>query len=313
MIAVGGENLIDLFARCKAGSDDLELVAVPGGGPFNVATAIGRLGHEVSYLTPISSDIFGDILRARLLQSNVSIASARVQNPSSLAVVSIDSKGTPSYRFYRDGTAERQVRPSSLASAIPRDTKIFHVGGLALIDGEDAEVWKQRFELCNAKNILTSLDPNIRPALVSNREQYVRRLRKLIKIADILKLSDEDLKWLYPNQPLEKALANCRANCNAAMLILTLGADGARGFVAAGDVSIPAAKTHQIIDTVGAGDTFMASILGWVIETGCSNPDSLRKIDINSLKLSLTLAAKAAAMNCEQSGCNPPWRHQLDH
>ena len=155
--------------------------------------------------------------------------------------------------------------------------------------------------------------PNIRPALVSDWESYGERLRQMMAVADIVKLSDEDIVWLYPDRPLEQALAKCRADCNAALFILTLGADGARGFVTAGEVHVPAAQTDQIIDTVGAGDTFMASILGWVIETRRGNPDSLRKTDIKSLKLSLTLAAKAAAMNCEQSGCNPPWRHQLDH
>ena len=111
------------------------------------------------------------------------------------------------------------------------------------------------------KTILTSLDPNIRPALVSDRHAYVKRLRQMMKNADIVKLSDEDLVWLYPGRPLEQALAECRADCNAALFILTLGADGSRGFVEAGEVHVPAAQTHYITDTVGAGDTFMASIL----------------------------------------------------
>ena len=312
MIAVGGENLIDLVAKNKNDGGKLEFIAAEGGGPFNVAIAAGRLGVDVSYLTPISTDRFGDLLSERLLQSNVTITGARVQQPTSVAVVSVNANGAPSYSFYRNGTAERQVTPKTLVAALPRETAIFHVGGLALIEGEDAEAWKQHFNTCKAKTILTSLDPNVRPALVSNRDAYVNRLRQMMKNADIMKLSNEDLVWLYPGRSLEQALAECRADCNAALFILTLGADGSRGFVEAGDIHVPAAKTHYITDTVGAGDTFMASILAWIIETGRNNLQSLSKTDNGSLAASLERAAKAAALNCEQRGCNPPWRDQLE-
>ncbi len=312
MIAVGGENLIDLISRSKDRSDKLEFFAVPGGGPFNVALAVGRLGHNVSYLTPISADSFGDLISARLLQNNVSVTSPRVHQPTSLAVVTVDPNAVPSYVFYRNGTAERQVSSEKLASAMPKDTTIFHVGGLSLVDGEDAEAWKQLFQRCKANSILTSLDPNIRPAVVNDRKKYTKRLRQLMRIADIIKLSDEDLTWLYPNRPLEQAVSDCKADCNAALFILTLGADGARGFVASGNVHVPAAKTHQIIDTVGAGDTFMASVLAWVIETRRSDPQSFHKINTGALIELLTQAARAAALTCEQSGCNPPSRDQLN-
>ena len=134
----------------------------------------------------------------------------------------------------------------------------------------------------------------------------------MMKNADIVKLSDEDLVWLYPSRPLEQALAECRADCNSALFILTLGADGSRGFVEAGEVHVPAAQTHHVTDTVGAGDTFMASILAWIIETGRGDLQSLSTTDIGSLAASLGRAAEAAALNCEQRGCNPPWRDQLE-
>ena len=312
MIAVGGENLIDLVARNQRDGEQSEFIAAEGGGPFNVAMAAGRLGVDVSYLTPISSDRFGDLLSDRLLQSHVTIAGARVEQPTSLAVVSVDANGLPSYGFYRNGTAERQVNAQTLARTMPQETAIFHVGGVALIDGDDAEAWKQHFKDCKANAILTSLDPNIRPALVSDWDSYGERLRQMMAVADIVKLSDEDIVWLYPDRPLEQALAECRADCNAALFILTLGADGARGFVTAGEVHVPAAQTDQIIDTVGAGDTFMASILAWIIETGRDDLRSLDATDTESLTASLARAATAAALNCEQSGCNPPWRDQLD-
>lgn len=312
MIAVGGENLIDLVAQKQAGNDPLHYRAAAGGGPFNVAMAVGRQGHKIAYLSPISKDSFGDLLADRLVESHVTIAAERVDQPTSLAVVTIDSDGIPSYSFHRNGTAERQVTAAMLARIFPENTKIFHVGGLALIDGDDAEVWKQEFARCRMDKILTSLDPNVRPALINDRKQYIDRIGHLMRNADIIKLSDDDLTWLYPDRPLDVALAECRAQCNAALFILTLGSDGARGFVEAGDIHIAAAKTQTIIDTVGAGDTFMASILCWIVETGRMTPDDLRATDVASLESALTKAAKAAAFNCEHSGCNPPWRYQTE-
>jgi len=317
MIAVGGENLIDLVSSKQAASKQAEgepphYLAMPGGAPFNVAMAAGRQGLDVTYLTPISSDAFGDLLAARLAQSNVAIAAARVHQPTSLAVVSLDTNGVPSYSFHRNDTAERQVTLKMLNDCLPGNTDIFHVGGLALIDGDDADAWNALFQQCKRHGILTSLDPNVRPALIADRDQYVERLGRLMNLADIVKLSDEDLQWLYPNRPIERALADCHADCRASLFILTLGPDGARGFVGAGDIHIPSAKTETIIDTVGAGDTFMAGILRWVVDTGRLTPQALYHTDLETLATALTFAAKAAAINCAHNGCNPPWRDQID-
>ena len=145
MIAVGGENLIDLVAKNKNDGEKLEFIAAEGGGPFNVAMAAGGLGVDVS-TSPISTDRFGDLLSERLLQSNVTITGARVQQPTSVAVVSVNANGGSLYSFYRNGTAERQVTPKTLVAALPRETAIFHVGGLALIDGEDAEGMETAFQ-----------------------------------------------------------------------------------------------------------------------------------------------------------------------
>lgn len=311
MIAVGGENLIDLVSGKQTNNEQPHYLAMPGGGPFNVAMAVGRQGCDVTYVTPISTDAFGDLLAARLFESNVAIAAPRVQQPTSLAVVSLTSDGVASYSFHRNNTAERQITRETLASYVPPETNIFHVGGLALIEGDDAEAWKAQFQRCKDAGILTSLDPNVRPALIHDRNQYGARLHELMNIADIVKLSDEDLHWLYPDRPLEQALADCRADCNAALFILTLGAAGAHGFVEAGDVHVPSATIDIMVDTVGAGDTFMATILRWIIETGRTTPETLGNTDIAALTTVLSAAAKAAALNCAQSGCNPPWRDQV--
>lgn len=312
MISVGGENLIDFVSEANRDGDALKYVAVPGGGPYNVALAAGRQGHDVTYLTPISSDALGNLLAKHLVDSKVSLAAPRVPHPTSLAIVSTDENGIPSYGFYRNGTAERQVTDEDLASWLPPETTVFHAGGLALINGDDADAWRDQFERCKRANILTSLDPNVRPALIPDRTSYIERINQLLQMADIVKLSDEDLGWLYPDHPLEEALAECRALANADLFILTLGPDGARGFAGDADVHVPSAPVKNMVDTVGAGDTFMATVLGYLLETGRVTRQSLAEMDAASIAGMLSLAARAAAMNCEHSGCNPPWRHELD-
>ena len=158
---------------------------------------------------------------------------------------------------------------------------------------------------------MTSLDPNVRPGLINDRDGYVARIRRMMRHADIFKLSDEDLLWLYPDRSLEQALADCRADCGAALFVLTMGPDGAHGFAGAVEMRVPSAPVAQMVDTVGAGDTFMASILAWVIETGRTGRAALEDISSDDLRTVLQRAAVAAAINCGRQGCNPPTRAEL--
>lgn len=311
MIAVGGENLIDFVSGTPVPGELPRYTANPGGAPFNAAMAAARQGQPVAYLTPISKDSLGDLLVERLEESQVIISTPRVAQPTSLAVVSLDDDGVPSYAFHRNGTAERQVSFDGLAAAMPSDTQIFHVGGLALIDGDDADAWEAFFYGCADRGILTSLDPNVRPALVSDRESYVARVKRMLKRADLVKLSDEDILWLYPDMDLSAACAACRADSDAAFFILTRGADGADGFAGDNSVTVPARTVTQLADTVGAGDTFMASILSWVMEQGIVARSDLAALDAAAMQAAMTRAGEAAAINCERSGCNPPYRHEL--
>jgi len=310
MIAVGGENLID-FVSGDVGANGLpHYVANPGGSPFNVAMAAGRQGQNVAYLTPVSEDALGDLLADRLVQSHVKLVAPRVPHPTSLAVVSI-TDGIPSYAFHRNGTAERQVTTDSLQSNMPASTRIFHVGSLALIDGDDADTWETVFADCQQRGVMTSMDPNVRPGLISDPDGYVARIRRMMRHADIFKLSDEDLEWLYPDRPIEDALADCRTDCGAVLFILTLGGAGARAFLGDIELQADAPAVENLVDTVGAGDTFMASILSWVIEHDLAARTALAAIDEDALRAVIRRAGAAAAINCGKSGCNPPWRDEL--
>ena len=310
MISVGGENLIDLVSGEAAANGLPQYVANPGGSPFNVAMAAGRQGRQVAYLTPVSEDALGELLAECLVQSHVELVAPRLPHPTSLAVVSI-TDGIPSYAFHRNGTAERQVSIDSLQRDMPAATTLFHVGSLALIDGDDADSWERFFVDCQTRGLMTSMDPNVRPGLISDRDSYVARIRRMMRHVDIFKLSDEDLEWLYPDRSPDHALAACRADCDAVLFILTLGGAGSRAFLGDIEIQADAPAVETLVDTVGAGDTYMATILSWVVETGLTSRAALAAIDENTLRAAIHRAAGAAAINCGRSGCNPPWREEL--
>jgi fructokinase len=310
MISVGGENLIDLVSGEAAANGLPQYVANPGGSPFNVAMAAGRQGREVAYLTPVSEDALGELLAEYLVKSHVKLVAPRLPNPTSLAVVSI-TDGIPSYAFHRNGTAERQVSIDSLERDMPASTTLFHVGSLGLIDGDDADTWETFLAGCQNRGLMTSMDPNVRPGLINDRDGYTARIRRMMRHVDIFKLSDEDLEWLYPDRSADEALATCRADCDAVLFILTLGEAGSRAFLGGIEIRADAPAVENLVDTVGAGDTFMATILSWVVESGLVTRAALAAIDEDTLRAAIHRAATAAAINCGRSGCNPPWREEL--
>ena len=308
MIVIGGENLID-YVQVSEG-DDLPIYrAIPGGSCYNVAIASARQGQKVSYITPISRDSLGNILAGRLEADKVIVSAPRVDEPTSLAVVSVND-GQPSYQFYRDGTAERQITHEMLTETTPSATKIFHVGSIALIDGEDADLWEHKFCEIAEQGVITSLDPNIRELLVKNKQQYLARLDRMSKHANILKLSDEDLNYMYPEASLGDAFNEICSTTEAAIIVLTMGAKGAR--VKAGEISfeVSAAVCDSLVDTVGAGDTFMGTILAEINEKEASAA-MLSNISEGELTHIVERASKAAALNCETAGCNPPYKHDF--
>ena len=308
MIVVGGENLID-YIQVSEGVDLPVYRATPGGSCYNVAIASARQGQAVSYITPISKDSLGNILADRLKTDKVLVSAPRVDEPTSLAVVSLNNS-QPSYQFYRDGTAERQINNKMLTEITPSATKIFHVGSIALIDGEDANLWEKKFRELADQGVITSLDPNIRDLLVKNKLKYLDRLERMSKHATILKLSDEDLNYMRPEASLSDAFdAICRTT-EAKIIVLTMGAKGAR--VKAGKISfeVSAAVCDPLVDTVGAGDTFMGTILAEINEKKTSAA-TLSNINAGELIYIIERASKAAALNCETAGCNPPYKDDL--
>jgi len=308
MILVGGENLMDMIQIDNQNENAL-FEAVPGGSPYNLAMAAGRQGVKVGYVTPISKDKNGEQLAQNLLNSNVSLLGPRVTAPTSLAMVNIEN-GIPSYSFYREGTAERIITLDTLSKNITSEVSIFHIGSLALTGGEDALVWEEFVKRTRENNVKVSLDPNVRPSLIAEPDVYRQRIKNLMTEVDILKLSDEDLLWLFNDSADEtNALAELEVIARAEILIVTKGSQGSAIFHEKKWHEITSHPVEKLSDTVGAGDTFMASVLAWVMKKEKLN--ELALLELNEKKELLNYAAKAAALNCEKQGCNPPWENEL--
>lgn len=309
IIAVGGENLIDLVETKQ--EDHLpHYIAHPGGGPYNIAMAAGRQGGDVVYLTPISVDRLGQMLAQNLIDSHVELLGPRFSLPTSLAIVSIkDDK--PSFQFYRDGTAERNVTKEMLSTILDDDPWAFHIGSLALASGEDAEAWEEYYIAMHKKGVITSLDPNVRPNLIPNRESYINRLERMISCSDILKLSDEDLLWLYPDYPKEEAFEHISSLSGNGVKVMTKGAEGAFAKSNAAEQSINSVPLENLADTVGAGDTFMATILVWLRDNNMLTREDIYQLNESQLKSLLEKASLAAGLNCMKYGCNPPTSEEI--
>jgi fructokinase len=305
LIAVGGENLIDYVNR--------EGVATghPGGSPFNVAMALGRQGVDVAYVSPISTDDWGEMLAATLTASGVTLTGPRRPEPTTMARVTV-TDGIPTYSFERDGTAERMVSEESLRAALPDKAAAVHTGSLTLTGGKDAEVWESFLAGCYHAGRVVSLDPNVRLSVVRDVEGYRARLLRMCERCHLLKLSDEDLEALLPDRPQDGALADLIALTSARLIVLTMGSDGVRAWHGDTEVALPAAPVADLADTVGAGDTFTATLLAGLDADGLLSPQGLERLDRAHLTALLQRAATAAALNCGREGCDPPSRAEID-
>ncbi len=305
LIAVGGENLIDYMNREGLAT------AYPGGSPYNVAMALGRLGENVAYVSPISEDSWGDLLAGTLVESNVALSGGRRPEPTTMARVTV-THGIPSYSFERDGTAERAVTVSSLEAALPANAKAIHTGSLTLTDGPDAQAWETFCAVCFDRGVLVSLDPNVRVSVISDIADYRARIRRMCARAHLIKLSDEDLAALCPDLAQEAAIAALRATASGRVIILTRGGDGTSVWLDESRINVPAETVPQLADTVGAGDTFTAALLAGLANCDALSPEGLETLTRDTLHALVRRANTAAALNCTRAGCSPPTRAELE-
>ncbi len=307
MIVCCGEALIDFLPRQ---GEDGAAVFQPfaGGSVFNVAIALGRLGVRTGFLSGLSRDFFGaslvDTLHGSKVDTKLCLFSDR---PTTLAFVSL-ANGQARYAFFDEGSAGRMLDAADLPP-VPAEVNGLHFGSISLV----AEPCGSAYEtlMRNESPVrVVSLDPNIRPSLIKSRDGYLARLARLVEMADIVKLSDDDLEWLAPGARFEDFAAGWIRR-GAKLVILTRGADGALAVTKRLRVSVPAVEV-TVADTIGAGDTFSAALLARLEAQRLLAKRAIAALTEADLHGLLVYAAKAASITASRPGADPPWLKEME-
>jgi fructokinase len=302
VILVGGEALIDLVAK---GDDTLS--AHPGGGPFNAARTIGRLEQPVSYLGRLSTDRFGNEMATILADDDVRLdAVVRTDDPTTLALAELDEQGSAKYRFYTEGTAAAGLTAEDALAALPARVDTILVGTLGLVLEPMAGALEAVVERL-AGDALVAVDPNCRPWVISDPEGYRRRLTRVLRRSDLLKLSEEDADWLQPGAPPVDA-TRALIQGGPAVAVLTRGGEGAVVVTADADVTVKAPEI-EVVDTIGAGDAFGGGFVAWWHARGLGHDDLA---DIDTVAAAAEFACLIAARTCERPGASPPHLSELE-
>jgi len=294
-IWVAGEVLIDLIPK------DGERVAIVGGGPANTARALARLGLDTYFIDGISTDRYGQQARAELLTDGVKLDYTLTSDkPTCLATVTLDAAGGASYEFLIEGTATFEFDRSWLPDAASPPAAL-HIGTLATVIEPGAS---NLFNWAKEVGAPLVFDPNIRTSVLGDRKRYQEIVEKWAKISAVIKMSDDDIAWLYPEMDFRSAAKNF-INEKTQLVVVTRGAVGIDGFTEDGEASVPGVKV-DVVDTVGAGDTVGAIIVEGLVKDGLDN------LVGTTLEKLLNRAAQAAAITCSRKGANPPTQAELE-
>jgi len=302
-IAVFGEALFD-FIEQPSGTFD----AVIGGSPYNVAKGLARQGLNPYYVSPISSDHLGEKIIKDTDHENITLPlNNRSNRKTSLALVYLDSNGLPDYSLYRENVADLDITPQKLLTAIPEHCTLFHTGSLALVPSA-VDALLPVFETLTQQNTIISIDINARKGVVQDHQSYVDAVHRTLKYANIVKVSDEDLVMIgydgCQQQACNTLLELMPAN---AIIALTLGEDGAHLITKNDNVFSEVYPVKAYADTIGAGDTFFANLLGYLMSQELLHSNNKTTAQLQAM---LNFATIAATLNIEQTGCNPPTKAQ---
>ncbi|OCX66608.1 carbohydrate kinase [Thioclava sp. SK-1] len=308
MILCCGEALIDMIPTPTA-AGPMGYVPHIGGAIFNTAIALGRLGQQTGMLTGLSDDLFGQQLAEGLTASHVDTSLAiRSDRPTTLAFVKL-TDGHATYTFYDENSAGRMITQEDLPT-LPDDVSALYFGGISLAVEPGADTYAALLGNTHDSRAVM-IDPNIRPGFIRDIERYRVRLEQMVRHSDIVKVSDEDLNWIYPGaDSIAQKVARLR-ELGPAMVIVTRGGAGASAWLADGVEIEVIAKKVDVVDTVGAGDTFNAGVLAMLSELGCLSKAGLRKLAPEDAIQALENGAKVAAITVSRAGANPPWKSEL--
>jgi len=305
-VVVAGDALVDLTPTTSV-RGTLAYEPHPGGSCLNVATGLGRLGVPVALLARVSTDGFGLLLRDHLEESGVSAdLLVDTDDLTTLAAVVLRD-GQATYSFYASHTADRGLLPEHLPPLPPHAA--LHVGSIALVLEPVASTLEGLLRQ-EAGRRVTSLDPNIRPGLIPDRAAYLRRFERWVPLVDVLKVSAEDLAWLYPDDAEDSVVQQWLAS-GVSLVMVSHGESGARASTPAASARA-AAPGVEVVDTVGAGDSFTSAALGHLHDRGLLERDALWGLDGPALTDLLQASCAVAADTCTRAGADPPRRPPAD-
>jgi fructokinase len=295
---IAGEVLIDLIPH---GEDSQPIV---GGGPANTAKALAKLGIDTQFVDGISSDQYGQMAKDELVSAGVKLDYVKYSDkPTCLAIVSLNHSGTATYEFVIENTATFDFTSEWLPKPQTKRPTLLHIGTLAtVIEPGSAFLFEWAQDIAKVAPIV--FDPNVRPAVISDRNQYVAQVEKWTAISSALKVSDEDIKWLYPSIGVEQ-IVNDWLTKGPSLIVVTHGEKGLTGYRKNEKISVDAVKV-KVFDTVGAGDTVGAILVEAMEKYGLESLTGAR------LGVMLKRAAKAAAITVSRIGANPPSKEEID-
>ena len=308
MFVVCGEALFDLFPEESGPDGHLLFDARIGGSPFNVAIGLARMRREAGLLTGLSADFLGERLVSSLREEGVATDFlVRKSAPTTLSLVGLGADGSPQYVFYGQGSADRLLETAELP-VFPAKVKGIHFGSYSIAVPPVADAL---IDLASREtgNRLISLDPNIRLNVVPDLQVWRRRVEAMATKADLIKVSFEDIHSLYPDETPNALVAHWLA-LGVGLVIVTRGVGGVVGTTPEFVVEVPAEPVN-VVDTVGAGDTFQAALLTALDELGFAHREAIRTIDRATLTRVLQFAGNAAAITCTRRGADLPGRSEL--
>ncbi len=306
MILCCGEALIDMLPR-ETTRGESAFAPYSGGAVFNTAIALGRLGAPVEFFTGLSSDLFGDMLRRTLAESSVGTRySSLSDRPTTLAFVKL-TNGQAKYVFYDENTAGRMLSESDLP-ALGDDVSAMLFGAISLIPEPCGSAYEALMQREHATRV-TMLDPNIRPNFIPDAAAHRARMMRMVAMADIVKFSDEDLAWFGESGDASE-IARRWLDLGPKLILVTRGGEGATGYSATATVKVPARRV-EVVDTVGAGDTFNAGVLAALDERGLLTKAAIARLAEDDIRAALDLGVRAAAVTVSRAGANPPWRGEI--
>ncbi|ANP54378.1 fructokinase [Streptomyces griseochromogenes] len=300
MIVVAGEALIDLVPHGPGALADLKPAL--GGGPYNTAVALGRLGSPTAFCSRTSHDAFGEALLDGLRRAGVDVSGVqRGPEPTTLAVATVDAGGSAAYSFYVDGTADRLF---TAPAGLPSGTRAVSFGTCSLVLEPGASAYEELMRSAAGRGLFTALDPNVRAGLIPDADAYRARFKSWLPSVTLLKLSEEDAEWLG-GTPREWLAAGPSA------VVVTRGGDGLTVHTReAAEYSVPGEKV-EVVDTIGAGDTVNAALLHGLSAQNALSPQGLAGLGADGWRRLLRFAARAAAITCSRAGAEPPYAAEL--